>query len=444
MPLNGISAETIAEYSREYAASPLFRAVGNALTRQSVDDAAFSSKGRNAAQFTFSVDVATLPATNQKKSGRCWIFSALNVLREVTAKKLSLSEFEFSQNYLAFWDKFEKSNYFLETVIALADKPVDDRLLEHVLKTGVGDGGQWDMFVGLVVKYGLVPKSAMEETFQSSDTAAMNRLLNSKLRRGAGLLRECAARGGDVSGLKIELMGEIYSLLRLCFGEPPATFDFEYLDDKKEFHADRDLTPHEFYEKYVGCDLENDFVSIINSPTGDKPFYRTIVIDWLGNVAEGRPVNYLNLPMDELKELIIAQLRDGRPVWFGSDVRKKGDRVKGFWSDACFDFDGTFGMEFDLEKGEALDLRDSAMNHAMIITGVNIGADGTPDRWKIQNSWGDDRGKKGFYLMDAGWFDRYVFQAVVDKKYLSEKQLAALKTEPLHFAPWDPMGTLAD
>lgn len=444
MPLEGISANLRAEYSGRYAASSLFRAMGNALSRQSVDDAAFCPKGRNAAQFRFSIDVPALPATNQKKSGRCWIFSALNTLREVTAKKLSLTEFEFSQNYLAFWDKFEKSNYFLESVIALADRPVDDRLLQYVLSTAVGDGGQWDMFVNLVVKYGLVPKSAMEETFQSSNTAAMNKLLNSKLRRGAGLLRAEIARGGDARALKRELMGEIYALLRMCFGEPPESFDFEYVDDKKKFHADRGLTPQEFYAKYVGLDLQNDFVSLINSPTADKPFYRTVTIDWLGNVAEGRPVRYLNIPMDEMKDLIVAQLRDGRPVWFGSDVSKKGERAMGFWSDACFDYDGTLGMEFGISKGDSLDLRDSAMNHAMVITGVNIAPDGSPNRWKIQNSWGDQSGSKGFYLMDAGWFDRYVFQAVVDKKYLTAKQLAALAAEPLHFAPWDPMGTLAD
>lgn len=444
MSFEGISERQRAEYRARYESNALYRAVGNALSKHGIGDVAFSSRGRNAAQFRFSHVVPTLPAANQKKSGRCWIFAALNVLRELTAKKLNLAELEFSQNYMAFWDKFEKANYFLESVIALAGRPVDDRLLSYVLDTAVQDGGQWDMFVNLVEKYGVAPKSAMEETFQSSNTADMNKLLNAKLRRGAALLRAEVAAGGDPRALRLRIMDEVHALLCLCFGQPPQTFDFEYVDKDKNFHADRDLTPKSFYEKYVGLDLKNDYVSLINSPTGDKPFYRTVAIDWLGNVAEGRPVRYLNLPMDELKDLIVRQLKDGECVWFGSDVGKKGARDMGIWSDACFDYEGTFAMDFAMTKGERLDLRDSAMNHAMVITGVNLDAAGQPNRWKIENSWGDEHGDKGYYLMDGGWFDQYVYQAVINKKHLSEKQLAALETEPLHFFPWDPMGTLAE
>lgn len=444
MQFEGISESLRAEYRKKFESSALYRAVGNALSKHGVKDVAFSSKGRNAAQFCFSHVVSTLPVTHQKKSGRCWIFAALNVLRELTAKKLDVTEMEFSQNYMAFWDKFEKSNYFLESVIALAGRPVTDRLLSYILDTAVQDGGQWDMFVNLVEKYGVLPKPAMEETFQSSNTADMNKLLNAKLRRGASLLRAEAAKGGNPRVLKKQIMSEVYSLLCLCFGEPPRTFDFEYTGKDKIFHASRDLTAKSFYEKYVGLDLKNDYVSLINSPTSDKPFYRMVGIDWLGNVAEGRPVRYLNVPMDELKDLIVRQLKDGECVWFGSDVSKKGARDMGIWSDACFDYNGTFAMDFSMTKGDRLDLRDSSMNHAMVVTGVNLDAAGRPNRWKIENSWGEEFGDKGYYLMDGGWFDQYVYQAVINKKHLSDAQRAALETEPLHFFPWDPMGTLAD
>ena len=441
---HGISPELIGEYAKKYEESPLCRAMTNALYNESVKDAAFCHGGLARAQHAFSIDLPTLPVTNQKSSGRCWIFSALNVLREVVAKKCKLEQFELSQNYMAFWDKFEKANYMLESVLSLLDKPVDDRVLCQVLETGVQDGGQWDMFVNLVEKYGVVPKSAMEETWQSSNTRDMNQLLNTKLRRCAALLRKAAKEGGDLVAMKEAMMEEIYRLLCMCFGVPPKTFDFEYTDKDKEYHIHKDLTPFTFYKEYVGLNLAEDYVSIINSPTEDKPFHKTYTVDYIGNVAEGRPVRYYNLPMEELKALIVRQLSDGEPVWFGSDVGHCGERKMGIWSTECYDFDGTFGMEFGMEKGDRLDLRESAMNHAMVITGVTLDEEGVPTKWKIENSWSDENGVKGYYQMSAGWFDQFVYQAVINRKHLTEEQCREAAAEPKHLNPWDPMGTLAD
>ncbi len=440
----GVSKETIGSLSAAYQKDPLCRAMTNALYKTSVFNVSFRPQSRQSAQFAFSIDIPTMEVTNQKRSGRCWIFAALNVLRERVAKACNIEKFELSQNYMAFWDKFEKANYFLESVIDLADRPADDRLLTFILETGIADGGQWDMFVNLVVKYGVVPKAAMEETFQSSSTGEMNRLLNTYLRRCAAAFRAAKAKGEDPRALKGAMLEDIYKFLCMNFGEPPKTFDFEYYDKDKNYHIDRALTAQDFFEKYVAADLTNDYISLTNSPTQDKPFYQNYTIDYLGNVAEGHPVQYLNVPMDDLKEAILASLRDGQIVWFGSDVGHSGDREMGIWSTECFDYEGSFGMKFDMTKEETLDLRQSAMNHAMVITGVNLDENGKPLKWKIQNSWSDEHGEKGFYQMSADWFDRYVFQAVVERKYLPEKILDALDTLPLHFYPWDPMGTLAD
>lgn len=430
-------------FRSSYEQSPFCRAMTNALYRHDVKEVSCHPAALAESQFTFSVELKTLPVTNQKKSGRCWIFAALNILREKTAKKLNLEDFELSQNYLAFWDKFEKVNYFLESMIDLADRPTDDRLVAYLLKTGIADGGQWDMFVNLIEKYGALPKSAMEETFQSSNTAGMNQLLDTKLRQYAAKLRASAAAGEDPREMKKEMLAETFRFLCMCFGEPPKTFDFEYTDRDGNYSADRDLTPVSFYKKYIGIDMREEYVSITNSPTKDKPFGSVCTIDYLGNVAEGRPVRYLNLSMDEMTDMIIRQLKDGEPVWFGSDVGHSAEKEMGIWSTEFCDYDGTFGMDFSMTKEDRLNFRESSMSHAMVITGVNLDDSGRPTRWKIENSWSDEHGKKGYYLMSAAWFKEYVYQAAIAVRYLSAEQKKYLSSEPLHFYPWDPMGTLA-
>ncbi len=439
-----ISAADTQRFHESYVQSPLCRAMTNVLYKNSVKDVSFRPASLQNTQFQYSVDLPTLEVTDQMHSGRCWIFSALNLLREQVAKKCNLEKFELSQNFISFWDKFEKVNYFLESIISLADRPVDDRLLTYVLSSGIEDGGQWDMLVNVVEKYGVVPKSAMEETHQSSNTSDMNHLMNAKLRQYAAKLRAAAKDGKDLQQMKQEMLAEMYRFLCMCCGEPPKQFDFEYVDKDKKYHMVRGLTPKKFYEEYVGLNLRQDYISIINSPTQVKPFYQTYTVDYLGNVADGQPVHYLNLPMEEMEDLVVRQLKDGELVWFGSDVGHLGDRDKGLWCTECFDLDGTFGMDFSMTKAERLDCRESAMNHAMVITGVNLDEKGKPTKWKIENSWSDKHGDKGYYQMSADWFDNFVYQAVVSKKYLSAKQKAALETKPVHLNPWDPMGTLAD
>ena len=441
--MNDVSLSLIEKFRDQTENSAFDRAMTNALTKHNVKDVAFTNRGLEEAQFAFSVNVPTMEVTNQKQSGRCWIFAALNLFREEIAEKCNIEKFELSQNYIAFWDKFEKINFFYESMIELADRPLTDRLVIYLLDSGIGDGGQWNMLVNLVEKYGLVPKAAMQETFQSSHTRDMNRLINTLLRKGALDLRKAYSEGSDVMQVKEKYLLDAYRLLTMCFGVPPKSFDFEYTDKDDAYHIDRGLTPIEFAGKYTSLNLRSDYVGIINSPTEDKPFYQQITIDYLGNVAGAPPVTYLNLPMEEIKDLIVRQLQDGKPVWFGSDVGSMGERSMGIWSDKVFDFDGTLGIDFSMTKEERLNIRESAMNHAMVITGVNLDENGVPNRWKIENSWSDQNGEKGYYVMNAGWFDKFVYQAVIEKSYLNEKQLEALQTEPMHFMPWDPMGTLA-
>lgn len=436
-----ITPELIAKFNEAYESNPMNQVLEAAASKTALADVAFRQAAAKKMQHTFAIDLHPTAVTSQKASGRCWIFAAMNVLREIVAKNCNMDRMEISQNYVAFWDKFEKINYFLESIIDTADLEVGDRTLDWVLQ-GLGDGGQWDMIVSLVKKYGIVPISAMPETFQSSNTRSMNQMLNMKLREYAIELRSIVAEGKDPSARKEEMLEETYRALCICFGKPATVFDFEYVDKDKEYHVDRDLTPQAFFEKYVGHELDN-YVSIINAPTQDKPYYKTYTVKYLGNVVEGS-VRYLNVPMDEMKELIVKQLKDGEAVWFGSDCGKYGDRASGVWDTESFLYGELLGgLTFGLTKEQRLDYRDSAMNHAMVIMGVNFDKDGAPDRWKIENSWGEDPGNKGYFVMSANWFDEFTYQAVINKKHLSPELLAHLEEEPIALQPWDPMGSLA-
>ncbi|MBR3151342.1 MAG: C1 family peptidase [Erysipelotrichaceae bacterium] len=436
-----ITDALLKKFAGEYENDPVQKAVRRALYRTKLNDAALVQENEGKVADRFSIDIKTLPVTNQRQSGRCWIFSALNTLREDTAKKLKLEKFEFSQNYVAFWDKLEKINFYMESVIELADKGWDDRTLDWINRWGVSDGGQWDMFTALVEKYGLVPKDAMPETASSNATRTINTLTNRRLRRFCADVKAAAGDKDDIEALKEDCLNELYRMQCSCFGVPPKKFDFEYVDKDNKYHCVKDLTPKAFFKKYVDWDF-TDYASLIHSPTEDKPYYKRYTVKYLGNVV-GKKVKHLNLPLDEFKKAVIDQLKDGKVVWFGSDCSPFGDRQGGFWAPESFDFDSLFNIDFSITKEDALNSRESAMNHAMVITGVNLD-DGKPTKWKIENSWGDEIAHKGYFVASDEWFDRYVYQAVVNKKYLSNKAMKAMNTKLIELEPWDPMGTLAD
>ena len=416
----------------------------HALTKNGIYELANSQDQAPEMDFNFDIDIKTLSATNQRASGRCWLFAATNVCREVIAQKLNLSSFELSQSYLAFYDRLEKANYLLEVVIELIDKDYDDRTLSFLLENGVGDGGQWDMFVNLVNKYGLCPKNVFPETYTSSATRETAQLINFNIRKFASDAKAIFEKSGleAVKKEKEKLLNKFYALLTNAYGLVPEKFDFEYVDKDGNYHLEKDFTPLKFKEKYLGSSLD-DYVSLINAPTKSKPFNKTYTIKYLGNVVGGKDVTHLNVSMDRMKELILAQLKDSRIVWFGSDVSFYGDREEGNWDDGQFDLESNYSLALKMSKGESLDYHASQMNHAMCITGVAF-RNGVPSKWKIENSWGSDRGRSGYYLMSGSWFDQFVYQAVVDKKYLSKEELKALQGKPVVLKPWDPMGSLAD
>ena len=442
--MESIKVEQLNKNLEEYSNCKKHKVLRHALVNNSLLAVSTSQDEIKDIDFNFSIDIKTLPATNQKASGRCWIFAATNFLREIIAKECNLSNFELSQSYVAFYDRLEKVNYTLEAVIELLDKDYDDRTLTFILQNGIGDGGQWDMFVNLVNKYGLCPKNAFPETATSSGTRETNSLINFNIRKFASVAKELYENQGleAVRELKERVLKDVYFLLIDCYGVPPTKFDFEYVDKDDKYHLEEGFTPLSFKEKYIG-DTLNEYISIINAPTKSKPFNKTYTVKYLGNVAGGKVVTHLNLPMERLKKLILAQLKDNTIVWFGSDVSFYGDRPNGVWDDRRFDTLTPFNLDWKMDKGESLDYRASQMNHAMCITGVNLKND-RPTKWKIENSWGTDVAKAGYYIMSDSWFDQFVYQAVVNKKYLSEEELKALKEEPIMLKPWDPMGSLAD
>ena len=440
-----VSASDLARYADAHKAKPDAKLLHNALYKLGINDLAFVGDNMVGKNFNFSIDIKTLPATNQKSSGRCWLFAATNILREKIAKEKNLENFELSQAWLAFWDKFERCNYYLESILSLIDRDIDDRTLTFVITSGVSDGGQWDMFVNIIEKYGILPKDNYPDNAQSCGTGQMNTQLNINLKRCAAKLRALYAAGAsaeELAAAKDEMLKKIYIFLVTCYGEPPKTFDFEFKDKDGKITVEYGWTPLEFKKKYVG-DMLKDYVSIINGPTADKPFHKLYTVELLGNVADGEIVKYLNLPMDEFKAAVLAQMKDDEIVWFGSDCGKFGERQsKALWDPAIYDYPSVTGLENDLTKAEALDYHYSAMNHAVVLTGVHL-ADDKPTRWKIENSWGTDGPNKGYHFCTDEWFDRFVYQAVVHKKYL-EAYKDVLESEPTVLKPWDPMGTLAE
>lgn len=440
--MKAVSYQTIDQMTESYQQNTHQKAMRRALAKNPIETIAYVTESEQNTQFRFSIDIETLPVTNQKASGRCWLFAGLNIVRELVAKKYNLKDFELSQNYQAFWDKFEKINYFLEAMDDFLVCDTDDRTLKHLLQLGIQDGGQWDMFVSLVDKYGVVPKDQMPETHASSNTGQMNRLINIKLRKYAAEARSLAQFGKveEKNLLKKHVLQELYGFLCTNFGIPPKDVKFEYVTKDNQYNNLNFASPKAFYD-HLGIDL-HDYVSIIHSPTEDKPYMRNYTIAYLGNVIGGKPIIHLNLPMERLKTLVINQLKDKEIVWFGADVARDGDREKGIWDNLAYDFDTAFQMSFSMTKAQKLDYLQGAMNHAMVITGVNLEHE-IPTKWKIENSWGSDRGLKGYYLMSGSWFDENTYQAVIHKKYLTETELKAYQAQPIVLKPWDPMGSLA-
>lgn len=440
-----IDPSTLKRFRLECQSDPTQRLAMNAVTANGVVKSATDVQALRKQVHEYSLQLKTGAITNQHHSGRCWMFAALNTMRFGMIKKLNLESFEFSQVYPLFWDKLEKSNYFLENILSTRDEATNSRVIAFLLMSPLGDGGQFDMFAGLVEKYGIVPKDAMPETACSMDTGEMDKYLTLKLREYAAALRADYRKGEPIERLrerKDAMASTIYRMLTICLGFPPETVSLLTHDKDDKLIRDDNLTPQAFYKKYVGWDL-NDYVSLINAPTDDKPYGKPYTVRFLGSVHEARPVRYLNLPIQDLKRAAIAQMQDNEPVWFGCDVGQSSLREQGVMDVASLALEQLFGTAFPLTKEERLNYGESLMTHAMVLQGVHLDDQGRPQRWRVENSWGKDRGKDGYYLMSDDWFSQYTYQVVVHKKYLSEEQRKQYEDELTVLEPWDPMGSLA-
>lgn len=442
--MSEISKNTTEKFAEAYQQNNKQNALQRGVVKNGITASAETIQGHVNNVPVFSVDVTTGKVSNQKQSGRCWMFAALNTFRHKMLNAFNLKDFELSQNHTFFWDKYEKANYFYENVLATAQEPLSSRKVAFLLQTPQQDGGQWDMIVSIFQKYGVVPKAVMPESSNSSNSRDLNNYLNKKLRKDAGTLRQLVADGQSEAAIqeaKEGMLQEIYNFLATSLGTPPETFDFEYRDEEKNYHIDRGLTPQTFYDKYVGVDLD-DYVSIINAPTADKPYNKSYTVEMLGNVVGGKEVKYLNVDMETFKKLAIAQLEQGESVWFGCDVGQSSTRDSGIMALDAYDMNDLFDIDFTMTKAQRLDYGESLMTHAMVLTGVDI-VDGKSTKWKVENSWGEKVGTNGFFVMSDEWMDEYTYQIVVRKEFLTAEQIAAFEAEPQVLAPWDPMGALA-
>ena len=412
--MSEISKNTTEKFAEAYQQNNKQNALQRGVVKNGITASAETIQGHVNNVPVFSVDVTTGKVSNQKQSGRCWMFAALNTFRHKMLNAFNLKDFELSQNHTFFWDKYEKANYFYENVLATAQEPLSSRKVAFLLQTPQQDGGQWDMIVSIFQKYGVVPKAVMPESSNSSNSRDLNNYLNKKLRKDAGTLRQLVADGQSEAAIqeaKEGMLQEIYNFLATSLGTPPETFDFEYRDEEKNYHIDRGLTPQTFYDKYVGVDLD-DYVSIINAPTADKPYNKSYTVEMLGNVVGGKEVKYLNVDMETFKKLAIAQLEQGESVWFGCDVGQSSTRDSGIMALDAYDMNDLFDIDFTMTKAQRLDYGESLMTHAMVLTGVDI-VDGKSTKWKVENSWGEKVGTNGFFVMSDEWMDEYTYQIVV-------------------------------
>jgi len=444
---NSLDIKTIQSFNKKTSSDKHVNATRNAAFRNDLNEVSMNWDQYRQIDHSFS-DVITgeMPATNQKSSGRCWGFAGLNLFRIYLGRKYNLKDFQFSQSYFMFWDKLEKSNYFLESIIITADKKWNSRLVMHLLSNPIQDGGQWDMWINLVNKYGVIPQSEMPESFSSSRSMRMNRLITRKLREDAMVLRNAKNKGisdSDLQEKKVGMLGEIYKMLTIHLGNPPNSFGWQTRDKKKKFMRFEDLTPISFFNNHVGLKLD-DYVCLINCPMSDKQYNKVYTVKFLGNIIEGRPIRYLNVNSQIMKDAAVRSIQNDEPVWFGCDVSKHFHRELGVMDIDLFDYSSFYNLEFRMDKASRLEYGDSQMTHAMLFTGVDLDQNNNPTKWRVENSWGNKGGDKGYHIMTDKWFDNYNYEVVVHKDHISEELLDLYNTEEaIELDPWDPMGALA-
>ena len=422
----GISADILKDLNASFEGNAGDRAIRNALNSTSMAVLAASAEKSVMPDTNFSDEVKTSGRTDQKSSGRCWLFTGLNVLRAQMIARHNLDEFTFSQNYLFFYDQLEKSNLFLQGIIDTRKLPMEDRKVDWLFSNPIGDGGQFTGVSNLIMKYGVVPSEAMPETYSANNTSAMRSQLSLILREGGLKLR--AAKDKDVQALKVSILKDVYRVLALCLGVPPT--EFTWRKDGKTY------TPQEFYRQYLGQDLENNYVMVMNNPTLE--YGKVYEIDYDRHVYDGQNWVYVNLPMDRIKEMAIASIKDNTALYFSCDVAKFLDRSKGVADIDNFDYQSLLGVDYGMDKRDRILTHASGSTHAMTLIAEDI-KDGKPVKWMVENSWGETSGYKGNIIMTDEWFDNYMFRLVVEKKYVPGDVLSMMNQKPVLLPAWDPM-----
>ena len=435
-PGGGISADMLKEISKGYAGTAADKALRNALNTTSITVLAENADNLAMIDTHFSDQVKTRGITDQKSSGRCWLFSGLNVLRAKMIDKYDLGDFSFSQNYLFFYDQLEKANLFLQGVIDTKTLDFSDRMVDWLFSNPIGDGGQFTGVSNLIMKYGLVPADAMPETLNANSTSAMSTQLRNLLRQD-GLKLRAATRKDDVYAMKTEMLKEVYRILALCLGVPPTEFEWTRYDSKGTFVSRKSYTPKAFYDEFVGTDLENNYVMVMNDPT--REYGKVYEIDYDRHVYDGQNRLYINLPIERIKEMAIASIKDNTAMYFSCDVNKFLNRTKGVADLANFDYDSLMGVEFTMDKRERIMTHASGSTHAMTLMAVDLDASGKPVKWMVENSWGASSGYKGHIIMTDEWFNEYMFRLVLEKKYVPADVLRMLNQKPEMLPAWDPM-----
>ena len=439
-----LSVEDLQSLRDSFTADETNRIAMNAVTAAGIDKVAKNYDRARLLQRRFSTIVDNGEVTHQDRSGRCWLFSSLNVARFVAKKNMDLEHFEFSQNYAMYYDKLERVNYFLKDMACLveAGEPEDSRLVQHLLREVMGDGGQWTMAMNVYKKYGAVPKDLFPETESSKNTGPMNNKLCELMRQAVAHMYE---NPENIDQIVKNATEAGHRILTIHLGEPPVSFDWEWTDKDDEFHRDGEITPVEFWKKYVGsADLES-YVCLVDDPRKEHPKGRKIAIEHLGNVVGGDATEYLNVPNQFMKDCVRRVLvEQGIPVWFGAECGPMMDREAGAWATDLFEYDRVYGVRFDLSKEQRVRFGNSAMDHAMAFAGVDVADDGTTTRrWRVENSWGDKIADKGYFTMSDDWFTEYVYEVAVPKAMLPAEYQAALEEPATMLPAWDPMGALA-
>ena len=437
----GISPEMLSEIQQQNAPTASDRALRNALAANAIDLLAKNQQNARALDTNFSVETKAQSITDQKSSGRCWMFSGMNVLRANFAKRTDSLTVSFSQDYLFFWDQLEKANLMLQGVIDTAEKPIDDQRVQFFFHYPLGDGGTFCGVADLAEKYGLVPSEVQPETFSADNTSKMSSLVKSKLREQGLELRRMVAEGKkarDIEKRKTQMLGDIYHMLVITLGEPVREFSYAFRNKQgKAVTPAKSYTPQTFYRETVGGPLNGTFIMVMNDPR--REYYKTYEVELDRHTYDGHNWKYLNLPMEDIEQLAIASLKDGRKLYSSYDVGKQLDRKRGYCDTENYDYASLFGTTFTMTKAERISTFDSGSTHAMTLTAVDLDAEGKPLKWKVENSWGADWGQKGCLIMSARWFREYMFRLVVDRQYASEKLLRAYEQKPVMVMPEDPL-----